>query len=116
MLLLVLGSWHVLRITYVKIRRSAVCGDLDQIRLAVIRYETARGVMPDSLDEIAPAFVPSERIHTPARYGALHHTILVPPDPFELRRTTNGFEVCCAFYGRNYTRVVMDARGNIRSE
>jgi hypothetical protein len=108
--------WQFVQTVYVDAHRRAVCRDMDEIRLAVGQYAAANGVLPDSLIKLVPDFISMRIIDPPARYGVLRGSMLVPPDPYLLRRTSRSFEIHCAFHGRNFTRIVMNATGEVRLE
>jgi len=114
--LLALSVWHFLQEKHVDAHWRAVRDDMDKIRMGVIQNWQVSGAFPESIRKLAPDFVSADVLDRPARYDLTHRSIVVPAAPYDIRRTTNGFEVSCVFHWAGYHRVVMDHSGDERAE
>ena len=107
---------HWLQLEYVNANRAAIYNDMNEIRKAVLIFSQTNGSSPNSLDQLVPSLLSNKIIERSASYDLTRRKVLVPANPYGLRKANDGFEITCKFYGNHYSQVVMTSKGEVNVE
>ena len=94
-------------------RRLEVYQDMTMLRQAIVKYIETNKTPPSVITELSPIFVSEDIINRPERYDLRGKNLLVPAKPYGVNIISNGFEITCVFFGKDYTQVVMDVKGEV---